>query len=180
MRNDIERIMFTEEDIANAVAKLGKQITEEYKDKNLLIIAILKGSFIFMSDLVRAIDLKCKLDFMGASSYNGKAVESSGVVTIEKDLELPVEGYDIIVVEDIIDSGSTLFHVKELLTAKGAKSIKVCALFDKPCRRKIDMTADYYGFTIGDEFIVGYGLDFDEDYRNLPYVGVLKPELYNA
>ncbi len=178
MCNDIERIMFTKEDIQKAVDDLGKKITEDYKGKNLLVIAILKGSFVFMSDLIRAIDLECKLDFMGASSYSGKKLESSGVVTIEKDIELPIEGYDIIVVEDIVDSGNTLFHVKKLLDAKGANSIKICALFDKPCRRKVDISADYYGFTIGDEFIVGYGLDFDEKYRNLPYVGILKPEIY--
>lgn len=179
MCNDIEKVMFTEEDIANAINKIGKQITEEYKDKNLLIIAILKGSFVFVSDLIRAIDLKCKVDFMAASSYTHKKLQSTGVVTIEKDLELPVKDQDVIVVEDIIDSGNTLFNIKNLLRAKGANSIKVCTLFDKPCRRQVDMSADYFGFTIGDEFIVGYGLDFDEKYRNLPYVGILKPEIYS-
>ncbi len=178
MHNDIEKIMFSESDIDKAVTKLGKKITQDYKDKKLIIISILKGSFVFMTDLVRKIDLRCKIDFMGASSYHGTKLESTGVITITKDLELDIKGYDVILVEDIIDSGNTLFYIKKLLYSKGANSIKVCALFNKPSRRKVDIQPDYYGFKINNKFIVGYGLDYDEEYRNLPYVGILKPEIY--
>lgn len=180
MHEDIESILFSKEQIQKRINELGKQITEDYRGKNLLLISILKGSFVFMSDLARAIDLRCKMDFLGACSYYGTNIKSTGIVTITKDIEMSIEGYDVIIVEDIIDSGNTLDHVKKRLSVKGAKSIKICTLFNKPSRRKIDMEVDYYGFEIEDLFIVGFGLDYDEEYRNLPYVGILKPEVYKS
>ncbi len=179
MHEDIQSIRYTGEQIAEACKRLGEQITRDYKDKKLLIVGILKGSFIFMGDLVKHINTTCKMDFMEASSYYGKDTMSSGVVTITKELECPVDGYNIVLVEDIVDTGNTLYYIKQYMEAGGAQSIRICSLFDKPCRRIKDIEADYIGFTIGDEFIVGYGLDFDEKYRNLPYVGVLKPEVYS-
>lgn len=178
MHNDIEKIMFTQEKIQEACKKMGKQITEMYKGENLLIVGILKGSFVFMSDLIRNIDMHCKVDFMEASSYYGKETESSGVVTITKELDLPIKNQHVVIVEDIVDTGNTLYYIKPFFESQGALSIKICSLFDKPCRRKKDIKADITGFTIGDDFIVGYGLDFDERYRNLPYVGLLKQEIY--
>lgn len=175
---DIKEILFTEEEIKAIIERLGKQITEDYKDKNLLIVGILKGSVIFMADLMRKIDIKCKIDFMAISSY-GAGARSSGVVRVIKDLSTNIEGYDVLIIEDILDSGNTLSHLKEMLLLRNPKSLKVCTFFDKPERRVIkDLSADYVGSKIPDEFIVGYGLDYAEDYRNLPYVGVLKPEIY--
>ncbi len=175
---DIKEILFTEEEIKAIIERLGKQITEDYKDKNLLIVGILKGSVIFMADLMRKIDIKCKIDFMAISSY-GAGARSSGVVRVIKDLSTNIEGYDVLIIEDILDSGNTLSHLKEMLLLRNPKSLKICTFFDKPERRVIkDLSADYVGSKIPDEFIVGYGLDYAEDYRNLPYVGVLKPEIY--
>lgn len=176
MENDIKAVLYSEKEIKETVEKLGKIITEEYKDKNLMLIGLLKGSFIFMSDLARQIDLPCKVDFMVASSY-GSGTMSSGTVKIKKDIG-DVSGWDVLIVEDIIDSGITLKYVSEHIKNKGAKSVKICTMFNKKERRMADIDADYTGKNVPDEFIVGYGLDFDEKYRNLPYVGILNPGVY--
>ena len=178
VHNDFESIKYSEEEIQNVCKRLGEQITKDYKNKKLLIVGILKGAFIFMADLVKNIKTECVMDFIEASSYYGKDTTSSGVVTITKELGFSVKDYDVILVEDIIDTGNTLYHIKKMMESEGAKSIKICALFNKPSRRIKDIEADYMGFTIENEFIVGYGLDFDEYYRNIPYVGILKPEIY--
>jgi len=176
MHNDIAEILFTKEDIAKIVERLGQEITEDYKDKKLMIVGVLKGSVVFMADLMRKINLKCKTDFMAISSYgNGTR---SGKLRVIKDLQEDIAGYDVLVIEDILDSGKTLSHLTEMLRLREPKSLKICAFFDKPDRREIDIKADYVGAQIPDKFIVGYGLDFAEEYRNLEYVGVLKPELY--
>ena len=178
MENDIKEVYFSAEEIDKIVKKLGKQISEDYKDKNLLLVSILKGSVIFMADLMRSIDIPCRIDFMSVSSY-GSGVKTSGIVKIQKDLDLNLEGYDVLIVEDILDSGKTLYYVRNMLRTRNPASIKICTLFDKPDRREADIHADYSGSLVPDEFIVGYGLDYDEKYRNLPYIGVLKPEIYN-
>ena len=178
IHNDIEEVLFTKEQIDEIVSKLGKQITEDYKDKNLLLIGILKGSVVFMSDLIRKIDLKCSIDFMAISSY-GSSTKSSGTVRVLKDLTTDIKGYDVLIIEDILDSGKTLDHLRSMLKLREPKSLKICTFFDKPERRVVeDLKADYVGSVIPDKFIVGYGLDFAEKYRNLDYIGVLKPELY--
>ena len=178
MENDIKEVYFSAEEIDKIVKKLGKQISEDYKDKNLLLVSILKGSVIFMADLMRSIDIPCRIDFMSVSSY-GSGVKTSGIVKIQKDLDLNLEGYDVLIVEDILDSGKTLYYVRNMLRTRNPASIKICTLFDKPDRREADIHADYSGSLVPDEFIVGYGLDYDEKYRNLPYIGVLKPDIYN-
>ena len=178
MINDIERVLVTEEELDKKVKEIGKKISEDYKDKNLLLVSILKGSVAFMADLMRAITVPCQIDFMSVSSY-GSGAKTSGVVKIIKDIDVEREGYDILIVEDILDSGLTLSHLMEILKARKAKSIKICTLLSKPDRRKVHVDVSYEGFVIPDEFVVGYGLDFDEKYRNLPYIGVLKPEIYN-
>ena len=178
MENDIKEVYFTAQEIDKIVKRLGKQISEDYKDKNLLLVSILKGSVIFMADLMRSIDIPCRIDFMSVSSY-GSGVKTSGIVKIQKDLDLNLEGYDLLIVEDILDSGKTLYYVRDMLRTRNPASIKICTLFDKPDRREADIHADYSGSLVPDEFIVGYGLDYDEKYRNLPYIGVLKPEIYN-
>ncbi len=176
MHNDIAEILFTKEDIAKIVERLGQEITEDYKDKKLMIVGVLKGSVVFMADLMRKINLKCKTDFMAISSYAGGT--RSGKLRVIKDLQEDISGYDVLVIEDILDSGKTLSHLTEMLRLREPNSLKICAFFDKPDRREIDIKADYVGAQIPDKFIVGYGLDFAEEYRNLEYVGVLKPELY--
>ena len=175
---DLKSILVTREEIAAAVDKLGKQITEDYQGKNLLLVGILKGSVVFFADLIRAIDLPLQTEFMAVSSY-GAATKTSGVVNLVKDLTADITGLDVLIVEDIVDSGMTLSYLKKYLSTRGAASIKIATLLDKPERRRVDLKADYFCFTIPDEFVVGYGLDFNEHYRNLPYVGVLKPEAYN-
>lgn len=177
MEQDIKKVLFSKEQISKIVDDLGKKISNDYKGKNLLLVGILKGSVIFMADLMRKIDLPCKIEFMAISSY-GDSTRSSGVVRIIKDLSMDIKDYDVLVIEDILDSGNTLSKLKAMLELRNPKSLKICAFFDKPERRTADISADYIGAQIPDEFIVGYGLDFDEKYRNLPYVGVLKPELY--
>lgn len=179
MHNDIQEVLFTEEEIRQKVAELGRQITADYAGKNLLVLCVLKGAFLFIADLVKHIDLKLEVDFMAVSSY-GKATKSSGVVKIIKDLDAPVEGRDVLIVEDIIDSGLTLSYLIDVLERRNAHSVKVVTLFDKPHHRTVELEADYKGFLIPDAFIVGYGLDYAEKYRNLPYVGVLKPEVYSS
>lgn len=179
MTNDIREILFSEEKLGQIVHNLGAQISRDYEGKNLLMVSVLKGSIVFMADLMRAVTVPCRIDFMAVSSY-GSGVKTSGVVRINKDLDIPLAGYDVLVVEDILDSGITLSYILELLQSRGPKSIRICTLFDKPERRTADITADYSGTLVPDEFIVGYGLDYDEKYRNLPYVGILKPEVYGG
>lgn len=179
MTNDIQEILFSEEKLGQIVHSLGAQISRDYEGKNLLMVSVLKGSVVFMADLMRAVTVPCRIDFMAVSSY-GSGVKTSGVVRINKDLDIPLAGYDVLVVEDILDSGITLSYILELLQSRGPKSIRICTLFDKPERRTADITPDYSGTLVPDEFIVGYGLDYDEKYRNLPYVGILKPEVYGG
>ncbi len=178
MENDISELLFSEAQLKQRIAELGQQLSNDFDGKNPLIICVLKGAFIFMSDLIRNMTIPLQIDFMAVSSY-GAASKSSGVVKINKDLDVPVEGRDLIIVEDITDSGLTLQFLQDVLRRKNANSITVVALFDKPSRRKVDIKADYVGFLLPDEFIVGYGLDYAEKYRNLPYVGVLKREIYS-
>ncbi len=177
MLNDVEKILLTEEEIKEKVTALGRQISEDYKGKNLLLISVLKGSIVFMADLMRAITIDCKIDFMAVSSY-GAGTRSCGTVKIIKDLDINLEGYDLLVVEDILDSGNTLSQLKQILLSRNPKSFKICTFLDKPERRTAEIEADYVGFVIPDAFVVGYGLDYDEKYRNLPSLGVLKPSVY--
>ncbi len=177
--DDIEKVLISEEELHEIVKKLGAQISEDYKDKNLLLVSVLKGSVLFMADLMREITIPCNIDFMAVSSY-GAGAKSSGVVKIIKDLDKSIEGMDLLIVEDILDSGRTLNYIKGLLEARGIKSLKICTLFDKPERREVDLYADYIGAKVPNEFIVGYGLDYDEYYRNLPYIGVLKRSVYES
>lgn len=177
MRNDIKEILITEEQIRAKTKELGKLITEEYKGKDLVVIGVLKGCVIFLSDLIREIDLPLTMDFMVVSSY-GNSTKSSGVVRILKDLEKDIQGKDVLIVEDIVDSGMTLSYLIEYLKTRNANSVKVCSLLDKPERRKSQVEIDFVGFQIPDEFVIGYGLDYAEVYRNLPFVGILKPEVY--
>ena len=177
MHKDIAEILYTEETLQTAVQKLGRQISEDYKDKNLFMVSVLKGSLVFMADLMRNVDLPCEIEFMAVSSY-GKGTTSSGAVQINKDLNCDIAGRDIIIVEDILDSGVTLNYLKGYLMNRNPASIKIVTLFDKPARRKAPIYSDYFGFEVPDAFIVGYGLDYAEKYRNLPYIGVLKPEIY--
>lgn len=179
MRDDIEKILLNEESLSGIVKELGAKISEDYRGKRLLMISILKGSVVFMADLMRAITIPCRIDFMAVSSY-GSGVKTSGFVKIVKDLDINLEGYDLLIVEDILDSGKTLHYIREILTSRNPKSIRICTLLDKPERRQVDLAADYVGACVPDEFVVGYGLDYDEKYRNLPYVGVLKPFVYGG
>ena len=179
MKNDMKHILLTREEIAKRVLELGRTISEDYKDKEPLMICILKGSVIFYADLVRAIETPVRFEFMTASSY-GSATVSSGEVKIISELDGKIKDRHVILVEDIIDSGRTIAYIKNDMLKKGVKSLKVCALLDKPDRRVSDVSADYVGFTIPDEFVVGYGLDFDQKYRNFPDIGVLKPEMYET
>lgn len=177
MVDDIEKILISEEELQNIVAGLGKKISKDYKDKDLLMVSVLKGSVVFMADLMRAITVPCNIDFMAVSSY-GAGTKSSGVVKIIKDLDKSIEGKDLLIVEDILDSGNTLYYLKEILSARKPNSIKICTLVDKPERREADIVADYIGDSVPNEFIVGYGLDYNEYYRNLPFIGVLKESVY--
>lgn len=178
LENDIKKILVSEEEIKQTITELGKQLTEDYQGKDLVVVGVLKGASIFMADLVRAIDLYLDTDFMAVSSY-GDATENSGEVKILKDLDAQIKGKDVLFVEDIIDTGRTLKYLMELFEYRGAASIKVCTLLDKPERRLFqDLVPDYVGVKVPDEFVVGYGLDFKQKYRNLPYIGVLKEELY--
>ena len=172
-----DEILLSREQIAVRVKEMGKQITEEFAGKDMVVICILKGAVVFFVDLIREIDLPMSIDFMAISSY-GSATKSSGVVRILKDLDKPINGKDVLVVEDIVDSGMTLSFLRENLLSRGAKSLKICTLLDKPERRRVPLHVDYFGFIIPDEFVVGYGLDYAEKYRNLPDIGVLRPEIY--
>ena len=177
MHPDIERVIFSDEEIRERVKKLGEQISRDYAGKKVLCVGVLKGCFVFMADLVRSIDADCEIDFMSVSSY-GSGTVTSGAVKITKDLSRSIEGRDVLIIEDILDSGVTLYYLRDFLRQRKPASIRICTLFDKPARRKADIKSDYIGFICPDEFIVGYGLDYDEKYRNLPYIGVLKPEIY--
>lgn len=178
MHKDLESILVDENEIAQIVERLALEIDNEYHDKELLIIGVLKGSVCFMVDLMKKIKTDCKIDFMVVSSY-AEGTESSGRVNILKDVSQSVEGKDILIVEDIVDSGNTLNFLVKYFKAKNADSVRIATLFDKPDRRKVDIPVDYVGKVIPDAFIVGYGLDYNENYRNLPYVGILKPEIYS-
>lgn len=177
MRHDIQEVLFTEAELNERISELGEQITADYEGKSLIVVGILKGSNIFTSDLVRKINLPLKMDFMAVSSY-GNATESTGVVKILKDLDRDIEGEHVLIVEDIVDSGLTLKYLKDILFTRNPASVKVCTLLDKPARRKENIKPDYLGYEVPDEFIVGYGIDYAELYRNLPYVGILKREVY--
>ncbi len=175
MKNDIKKVLYSEKEISDIVAELGAQISEDYKDRKLLMVSVLKGSVVFMADLMRAVTIPCEIDFMAVSSYGDKT-KSSGTVRILKDLDRDISGYDVLLVEDILDSGKTLNYLMDVLYARNPSSIRICTLFDKPERREVDIFADYKGLLVPDEFIVGYGLDFSEKYRNLPFIGVLKDD----
>ena len=177
LEQDIKCVLFSEEQLEQRVCELAAQIDRDYAGKEPLLVSVLRGSFVFMADLVRHITLPCTVDFMAVSSY-GSGTTSSGQVKIIKDLSEQIEGKDVIVVEDILDSGNTLHYLFQLLQARHPASIKLATLLDKPSRRTKPITADYVGFEVPDEFVVGYGLDYDELYRNLPYIGVLKPRVY--
>lgn len=175
--DDVEEILLDSQTVANRVAELGAQIAADYAERDPVLVSVLKGALVFLADLMRAMDMPTSIDFMEVSSY-GSATESSGQVRILKDLSMSIEGRDVLVVEDIIDTGLTLNYLLRYLADKGPASIRIVCLLDKPARRLADIPIDYIGFTIPDHFVVGYGLDYDERYRNLPYVGVLKPSVY--
>ncbi len=177
MNKDIKKILISEEELENKVKALGAKITADYKNKDLLLVCVLKGAVIFVSDLMRTIDLPLDIDFMAISSY-GSNTKSSGVVRILKDLNASIEGRHVLIVEDIIDSGLTLSYLVDNLKSRGPASVEICTILDKPDRRVADLEIKYTGFQVPDEFVVGYGLDYAEKYRNLPYIAVLKEEIY--
>lgn len=178
MNRDIKKILVTEKELSQLTKKLGEQITRDYAGKKLLIVGVLKGSIYFLTDLSRHIDLPCHIDFIQASSY-GAGTESSGTIKITKDIDADLTGFDVLLVEDILDTGRTLKHIHDMLSKRNPNSIAVVTLLDKPARREVDIKADYTGVDIPNEFAVGYGLDYNQYYRNLPYIGVLKEEIYN-
>ncbi len=178
MQEDIAEILLTKEQLQKKAEELGKTVSKEYKGLNPLCICVLKGAVPFMADLIREMSIPIEVDFMAVSSY-GNSTTSSGVVRIIKDLETSVEGRHVLIVEDIIDSGLTLGYLVDLLKGRNAASVKIITMLDKPERRKVDLRPDYSGFTIPDAFVVGYGLDYAEKYRNLPYIGILKKEVYS-
>ena len=177
MQNDIESVLISAEEIEVKVAEIGRRITEDFRDKDPIFVGVLKGCFIFMADLMRHVDINCSMDFMAVSSYSGTS--STGAVKINKDLGQDIEGRHVIIVEDILDSGVTLHYLKGYLLNRRPASITIVTLMDKPSRRKADVYADYSCFEVPDAFVVGYGLDYNEHYRNLPYIGILKPEIYS-
>jgi len=174
---DLDRILLTRDQIQEAVKKLGEKITRDYEGKKPVLIGILRGAVVFFADLVREIDLPLEMEFMAISSY-GSSTKSSGVVRIVKDLDRDITGKDVLVVEDIVDSGLTLSHLKQVLETRNAASVSIVTLLDKPARRKVPLEVQYSCFSIPDAFVVGYGLDYDEKYRNLPDIGVLHPRIY--
>jgi len=178
MNNDIEKILFDSNHILNRVQELGLQISDEYKERNPVLICILRGSVMFLSDLMKNISVGVEIDFLSLSSY-GDSTKSSGIVKIRKDIDTEITNRHVIVVEDIVDTGLTLKYIEEYLAKHEPASIKICALLDKPEAHKTDIRIHYKGFDIGNEFVVGYGLDFSEKYRNLPYIGILKKEIYS-
>ena len=179
MRDDILEVLVTEEELKDRVRELGRQISRDYEGREVVLVSVLKGSVVFMADLMREIENHTEIDFMVVSSY-GSGTVSTGAVKMLKDIYVNIEGKDVIIVEDILDTGKTLYYIRELLMAREPNSIRICTLLDKPERRKADISADYVGFIVPDEFVVGYGLDYDERYRNLPFIGVLKASVYSA
>src|SRR5918997_1758799 len=175
---DVAEVLITEEQIQAKVAELGNRLSQDYAAEQLTLVSVLKGSLSFMADLMRAITVPVQIDLIEVSSYGGTATETSGLVRILKDLSSSIAGRDVIIVEDIIDTGLTLNYLLRYLRGKNPRSLRICALLDKPARRLVEIPIDYLGFTIPDQFVVGYGLDFAEFYRNLPYIGVLRPEVY--
>jgi len=180
MHADVGDVLITEEQIRDKVRELGGRITSDYASTSVTLVSVLKGSLPFMADLMRAIEIPLQIDLMEVSSYGGATTETSGLVRILKDLSSSIAGKDVLIVEDIIDTGLTLNYLLRYLRGKNPRSLRICALLDKPARRLVDIPIDYTGFTIPDEFVVGYGLDFGEYYRNLPYIGVLRRELYET
>jgi hypoxanthine phosphoribosyltransferase len=180
LNDDVAEILLSEDQIRAKVVELGKRISSDYAGRELTLVSVLKGSLPFMADLMRQIELPLRIDLMEVSSYGGTATESSGLVRILKDLSAPIDGRDVLLVEDIIDTGLTLNYLIRYLKGKNPNSIKVCSLLDKPARRLVEIPLDYVGFEIPDAFVVGYGLDFGEVYRNLRFVGVLRPEAYES
>ena len=178
LRRDIKEVLISADAIAAKVAELGAEITRDYQDRDLVMICVLKGAAPFFGDLFKSVELPVRCDFIAISSY-GNATRSSGEVRLIKDVDNSVEGKNVLIVEDIIDSGLTLSYLKEVFVSRGAKSVQICTLLDKPIRRKVDLTPDYFGFEVADEFVVGYGLDYAEKYRNLSDVCVLKEEVYS-
>jgi hypoxanthine phosphoribosyltransferase len=180
LRSDVGDVLITEDQLRAKVLELGAQISADYAGQAVTLVSVLKGSLPFMADLMRAIEIPVQIDLMEVSSYGGASTESSGLVRILKDLSSPIAGKDVLIVEDIIDTGLTLNYLLRYLRGKGPNSLRICALLDKPARRLVEIPIDYTGFTIPDEFVVGYGLDFGEYYRNLPFIGVLRRELYEG
>lgn len=178
MERDVKSVLVSEEELKQICKRLGEQITRDYQGKNLLIVSVLKGAVVFMGELLREIKCDCQIDFIAVSSYSG--TKTTGVVKFKKDLDIDPYGMDILIVEDILDSGVTLSYLSGVLMGRNANSIKICTLLDKPANRKADIKADYVGKVIPDEFVIGYGLDYNEKYRNLPYVGILSPSVYGG
>lgn len=178
LEKDIAKILITHEQLQSRIAELGEQISRDFAGKDLLLVCILKGGVLFLSDLIRAVHIPHAIDFMAISSYGGERTESSGVVRILMDLNANIENRNVLIVEDIVDTGRTLAYITDNLRTRNPASVKICALLNKPSRREVDVRLDYIGFDIPNEFVVGYGLDYNEVYRNLSFVGVLKPELY--
>lgn len=179
MLGDIEAVLVTREEIEQKVKELGKKISDDYKGKELILVGVLKGGFIFLADLMREITIPVDMDFISVSSY-GASTKSSGVVRIIKDIDINIGGKDVLIVEDLVDTGLTLKHLKELFNTRGPASVKVCTAFDKPSRRKVEIDIEYQGIIVPDEFIVGYGLDYSGKYRNLPDVCTLNPRIYSS
>jgi hypoxanthine phosphoribosyltransferase len=178
LKDDVAEILISEEELQARIAELGKVISADYRGRKLLVVCILRGAVIFLSDLVRQITVPHEMDFMAVSSYGGGRTESSGVVRILMDLGTNIGRRDVLIVEDIVDTGLTLAYIIDNLKTRRPASLRTCALLNKQARREVDVSVDYIGFEIPDKFVVGYGLDYDEKYRNLPFIGVLKPELY--
>ena len=180
MNRDIDHILVSEQQLRDKVAELGAAISRDYAGRDLLLVSILKGAVVFMADLMRAVTIPCGIDFMVVSSYGGANTTTTGLVKIIKDLDQDLTGKDVLIVEDILDTGVTLSHLVPMLQMRNPNSVRICAILSKPSRRQADIEPDYKGFDVPDEFVVGYGLDYDEKYRNLPYIGVLKPSVYGG
>ena len=178
MEKGMMKTLVSEEELRDRIRELGRQVSEDYRGKDLLLVTVLKGAVVFLADFMRALECHCEIDFMVASSFYGSA-QSSGILKLVKDLDVPIEGRDVLIVEDILDSGVTLSHVMEILRSRKPASLKLCSLLEKPERHRVEVPLDYVGFIVPDEFVVGYGLDYAEKYRNLPFVGVLKESVYN-
>ncbi len=178
MHQDIERVLLSEAQIQARITELGAELAADYADKKPIFVGVLKGVVVFFADMVRAVPIPCQFDFMCVSSY-GAGTQSSGVIQLKKDISTDIAGRHVVILEDILDSGLTLRYTVDHLLAKGPASLRICTFLDKPERRRAQVEADYVGFTIPNLFVVGYGLDYDEEYRNLPYVGILKPEAYS-